>query len=484
MNVILVVFDTLRYDYLGANGSEWVHTPNLDRFAAEATVFDNSYAASYPTIPHRTDVITGRYGAPFHPWLPLRFDAVALPQVLAANGHATQLICDTPHLINGGHNFDFPFHAWHFVRGNEVDRHWLDDRPAELPPEQRARYCRPDGTFHPTPMQYIRNNRHRVREDQWPSPMLFADVCRWLEDNRRRDNFFLWVDCFDPHEPWDPPTHYVELYAHDYHQVGDLGIRFGWEDMGPEELTNEQLARIRIHYAGEVTMADAAFGRMLDKLELTGLARNTIVIVTSDHGTNLGAHGHIHKDYPLWDQVAHTVLMVRVPGRPGGIRRKELIQPQDIFPTVCELLDVEVPETVEGHSFAHLIGNDDEHPWPRQVVLSSAAIDLRKDRPSVITIQDAEWCLLDAPDPSRRRLYHKPTDPEEEDECLTDFPDVAANLHEKLLEELKARGAHPALVDWFATGEKREVPPDYRFRDPYLDAYVLYFSRILPEETE
>ena len=101
MNVILVVFDTLRYDYLGANGSEWVHTPNLDRFAAEATVFDNSYAASYPTIPHRTDVITGRYGAPFHPWLPLRFDAVALPQVLAASGHATQLICDTPHLING-----------------------------------------------------------------------------------------------------------------------------------------------------------------------------------------------------------------------------------------------------------------------------------------------------------------------------------------------------------------------------------------------
>ena len=60
MNVILLVIDTLRYDHIGANGNEWIRTPNFDRFADQGTVFENSYAASYPTIPHRTDVITGR----------------------------------------------------------------------------------------------------------------------------------------------------------------------------------------------------------------------------------------------------------------------------------------------------------------------------------------------------------------------------------------------------------------------------------------
>jgi arylsulfatase A-like enzyme len=516
MNVVLVVIDSLRYDYLAANrddrvpagqrparggsapgvrqltdatsavgGRAW--TPNFDRFAAEAVVFDNSYAASYPTIPHRTDLITGRYGAPFHPWLPLRYDAETLPQALAKHGYATQLIFDTPHLINGGHNFDYPFHAWHFERGNEVDRHWLDDRPCELPPAQHARYTRADGVFYPTAMQYIRNNRRRTREEDWPSPRLFTAASRWLEDNRRRDNFFLWVDCFDPHEPWDPPAHYIELYAPDRPSTGDRNILFGWEGYAGKPLSTEEVARIRAHYAGEVTMVDHWFGRMLDRLEAVGLAERTAVVVTSDHGTNLGAHGLIQKEYPLWDQVAHTVLMVRLPAkrapdRRGGVRRRELIQPQDIFPTICELAGAPVPGTVQGHSFIPLLSGKGDVAWPRKVVLSSRAYDLSRAEEPVITVQDRTWCLLDSPDAKKRLLYHKPTDPAEEKDVARKHPRVVERLHRALVEELPRRGAPQALIDWFATGRKGLLPPDYRFRDPSLSAYHLYWSGLLPEE--
>jgi len=480
VNVILLVVDTLRYDHLGANGNAWIRTPNFDRFAAGATVFDNSYAASYPTIPHRTDVITGRYGAPFHPWLPLRFDALALPQALAEHGHACQLLCDTPHLINGGHNFDFPFHAWHFIRGNEVDRHWLDDRSAELPPDAYRNYAGQNAKIHPTPMQYIRNNRRRSREEEWPSPQLFTAACRWLEDNRRRDNFFLWIDCFDPHEPWDPPQHYIEMYAKDM-EKGDLGIRYGWESIGNKTLAPEQIARMAAHYAGEVTMIDAWFGRMLDRLDATGLAANTAVI-TTDHGTNLGAHGHIHKDYPLWDQVAHSLMMARVPGQKGGVRRKEMIQPQDVFPTVCDLVGAPVPETVEGHSFMKLLGTAAARKWPRQVALSAGAPNLLSAGLPAITVQDADWCLIESTHPDERLLYHKPSDPAEEKNVLARNPKVAADLREKLLAELKKRGAPSMMIDWLATGTKGPLPHGYRPREPYLSHYVAYFSRILPED--
>ena len=125
MNIILIVIDTLRYDYIGACGNDWIQTPNFDRLAANSWVFTNSYASSYPTVPHRTDVITGCYGKPFHVWRPLPFDVPNLPETLAAHGYCTPLIHDTPHLVNGGHNFDFPFHAWTFVRGAEVDRPWI-----------------------------------------------------------------------------------------------------------------------------------------------------------------------------------------------------------------------------------------------------------------------------------------------------------------------------------------------------------------------
>ncbi|MEW6356970.1 MAG: sulfatase [Planctomycetota bacterium] len=482
MNVILLVVDTFRYDHLGCNGNGWIRTPNFDRFAAEATVFDNSYTGSYPTIPHRTDVISGQYGAPLHEWLPLRFDKIALPQVLAESGYATQLICDTPHLINGGHNFDYPFHAWHMVRGNEVDRHWIDDRMSDLDSTQHERYLRANGTFFPTVLQYIRNNRGRRNEDEWPSPMLFTTVGRWLEDNRRRNNFFLWVDCFDPHEPWDPPEHYIEMYAKDFREKGDLGVVFGWEAHTGKKISPEQIARMRAHYAGECTMVDAWFGKMLEKLDLLDLTKNTIVIVTTDHGTNLGSHDQIHKGYPLWDQVAHSLMMVRAPGQKGDVRRSEMIQPQDIFPTVCDLLGVAIPKEVEGRSFAKLLDNAAPQDWPRQVAVSGGRNVLDAKDEAVLTVQDAEWCLLDSTNPANRRLYHKPTDPEETMNVVAAKPNVAKDLHEKLLVELNTRGALQGHIDWFATGKKGELPPGYHPRDPYVKTFQPYFSRILGEE--
>ena len=115
MNFVIICIDTLRYDYLACNDGYavpndiQVKTPNLDAFAREAVVFDNAYVGSFPTIPHRTDVFTGQFGRPLHPWLPLGFDAVTLPAVLGQAGWATYLAFDTPHLINGGHGFDYPW---------------------------------------------------------------------------------------------------------------------------------------------------------------------------------------------------------------------------------------------------------------------------------------------------------------------------------------------------------------------------------------
>ena len=87
MNFILIVIDTLRYDYVGANGNPNIRTPNLDRLAARSWNFQRAFAGSFPTIPLRTDLMTGRYGAPFHPWKPLDCDKPTLPRALAETEH-------------------------------------------------------------------------------------------------------------------------------------------------------------------------------------------------------------------------------------------------------------------------------------------------------------------------------------------------------------------------------------------------------------
>ena len=105
MNFIVIVSDTFRYDYVGANGNDWIKTPELDSFSRLAVNFDRCTISSFPTIPTRTDWFTGRYSFPFHGWQPLDPQATVLAQVLREAGYVNQLITDNPHLLNGTPHF-------------------------------------------------------------------------------------------------------------------------------------------------------------------------------------------------------------------------------------------------------------------------------------------------------------------------------------------------------------------------------------------
>ena len=207
-----MVIDTLRYDFVGANGNPWMHTPTLDGLARRGVTFDRCYAGSFPTIPCRWELITGRAhpeGLPFHPWRPLEWGVPTVPDALREAGYVTALLCDTPHLINHGYGFDRPFHAWDLIRGQEVDR--ISTEPlaeADLPPPE-ARHWReaprpgrplpaptspladaPDEAVRGLPFpyrQYLRNRRQRSRrrtEADYLPARLFATAARWLERNR------------------------------------------------------------------------------------------------------------------------------------------------------------------------------------------------------------------------------------------------------------------------------------------------------------
>lgn len=102
-------------------------------------------------------------------------------------------------------------------------------------------------------------------------------------------------------------------------------------------------------------MVDRWFGRFLERLQDLGLADDTAVIVCSDHGTYLGAHGQVHKAQPLYEEVARIVWMMKLPrGRWAGKRIPALVQPPDLMPTVLELAGIACPETVQGKSLLPL----------------------------------------------------------------------------------------------------------------------------------
>lgn len=484
MNIILIVIDTLRYDYIGAHGNNWIQTPNMDKLAEKSWIFDQAYTASYPTIPQRTDVITGRYGRPFNPWMPLQFDVTTLPRVLSRAGYATQLIHDTPHLVNGGHNFDWPFHACTSIRGAEVDRPWIDDKPFEFldnwkldplfdslgNPEMKEIWGH-------TLVTYTRANRGRKQLEDWNAAKLFFRAANFLQDNAKRDNFFLWVDCFDPHPPTDAPPEYVQMYDKTAGYDGRIDPRALFVRNNIEmikRLSEEGKQRMKAFYAAKVSMVDHWFGQVLGMLEETGLDKNTALILTADHGTCVGEYSLFTKR--LWghagEQEGHIPMIIYVPGLGAG-HSDIMVQPQDVFSTVVGIAGVDKPIEVDGYNLLALIERGVTSP--RQVALMGAAPNAWPQDPEgpLFTVFDREWYLNFAPNPEVCRLFRYGST----NDMATSNPAVVEKLGKVCLEELTCRGTDPKLINWLQS-EGRERFPSECCTWPGPPNWKVYWERL------
>lgn len=483
MNVVTLVIDTLRYDYVAANGNPHVHTPNLDRLAQRSWNFDRVFAASFPTIPHRTDMMLGRYGAPFHPWKPLDVDKPSLPRILAEAGYCTQLLHDTPHLVNGGHGFDYPFHAWMAVRGAEVDRAWLTDDWSYFDTWWNDPLF--DGLMDtgmdalragwPGLTAYVSTNCHRRREEDWNVAQLFLTAARFLKDNESRDNFFLWIDCFDPHEPWDVPPGYMRLYDKTPGYDGRIDPRSFILGCHPD-LPPEAGRRIAHAYAAKVSFMDKWLGVFLDALETTGLVHNTAIVLTADHGTNVNDRlGHpFGKTAPPRANESHVPLLVHVPDDEGG-RCDALVQPQDILATVAALAGAEVPAGIESYDLLNVVRGETREP--RSLALAGTAVGRWKDKGQILfSAFDKEWRLGVAADPASCRLERLGT----QTDVAAEHPAVVEELHARAVEEIIRRGLDPKLAEWLRRGGEGECPADIRVTDahPAPPAWRSYFTHI------
>ncbi len=353
MNVILVMSDTYRYDNLSCYRPARVKTPRLDQFAGQAHVFDNAYLSSFPTIPNRLDLMNGRFNFTTHEWCPLPLDVVTLQQVLSASGVTTYLIADNPHLVEMGFHYDRGYDAFEWIRGQETDRWQTSPREIKMPPVSKNR----------SPFilkTYLRNRSWWQREEDWSTPRVIRAACDWLERNQDQDKFFLHLDLFDPHEPWDAPQKYLDLYEQGY--TGP-DIPFPYYNFWRDFLTEEEMNHVRALYMAEASMVDHWFGVLLDKIDELGLTEDTIVIFASDHGYLFGEHdltgkslmpevnGRMHYEaIRMYDEIRRVPLLVRMPGQTEGRRIKALVQSPDLTPTILEMAGLVATETMGGES--------------------------------------------------------------------------------------------------------------------------------------
>ena len=133
MNIIFIMSDTFRWDFVGHNGNDWIKTPCLDRLASQACVFNQAYLSSYPTVPNRWDILTGKLNYTYAGWQPMDAKEVVLPERLGEADYVSMMICDTPHIIQKGFGYQKGFDGFEWIRGQENDHWQTAPRHVQLP---------------------------------------------------------------------------------------------------------------------------------------------------------------------------------------------------------------------------------------------------------------------------------------------------------------------------------------------------------------
>ncbi|MEM2960841.1 MAG: sulfatase [Candidatus Bathyarchaeia archaeon] len=424
-NFIFIVLDSFRQDHIsfynkGTRIFEDIpacKTPNLDEFARESLVFHNVYPSGLPTVPVRYEMLTGMFSLPYRPWQPLLPypKDITAADILSRRGYVCGLISDTYHLFRPDMNFHRSFNCFRWIRGQEYDAY------TSSPPKRRVEdYVNENypESWRRLVAKYLSNTDDFKSEEDYFPAKVFSEAIKWLKDNRVHEHVFLWVDCFDPHEPWDPPQRF-DTYTDTSYNGPRLILPMG--GYAEKWATNEQINYIRGLYAGEASFVDHCFGRFLEAIKDLGYYENSVIVVTADHGHPLADHGKFLKGP---DRMYHELLKVPFIMHLPGCGHKDidaLIQFPDILPSVLEVLGFESESRcMQGSSFLELIeGTRSEH---RSHVISGyhEAVDR--------CIRNKEWSYIKRPDSQPDELYYLVEDPKERSNLIDERGEVAISL--------------------------------------------------------
>ncbi len=406
-NVLFIIVDDLR-PLLGCYGHAKMHTPNIDKLAQRGTVFNRAYCQFPLCNPSRASILTGLRPetigvqdnfAHYRRTVP---DVVALPQYFKSHGYHTRSIGKIMHgpFVD---NLSWSVPTWTpRNRFNNYTTSWnsLDIPDGELRDGMVASYT--------------------------------MDVLEQVRDQQ----FFLAVGFYKPHLPFNVPTQYYELYNSPVIQdVPDVVLAPRHEmrvysDIPSEggKISKEKSLELIRGYAASTSYIDAQFGSILKQVDALGLTENTVIVFCGDHGFHLGENGTFAKRTPF-DVSVRSPLIVSFPGQhPVGVRTEAIVELVDIFPTLCDLCQLPVPEELEGISMVPVI-EEPTTPWK-----TAAFSEVDVGYTFSIHTEQYRYTETGSYDSLTKSLYDHDVDPGENDNIanLSEYEEVVASLGQQL----------------------------------------------------
>ena len=369
-NIIFFFTDDQRFDTIHALGNQEIVTPHMDSWVRQGTTFTNAYimGGTCPAVcmPSRAMLMTGR--TLFHlqgegQGIPV--DHAMLSEVLQQAGYET---FGTGKWHNGSDAY-----ARSFTTGGEIffggmEDHW--NVPAcDFDPTGRYDVHRPMVRNPWSSNKVTYRQCDHITPGKHSSELFCEAAVGFLETYESEAPFFMYLSFMAPHDPRTMPKEYRDMYDPERVTVprnlmpehpfdnGELWVRD--EKLAAWPRTTDETRRHIAEYYAMITHADAQIGRVLEALEKTGNAENTIIVFAGDNGLALGQHGLMGKQN-MYEHSVHVPLIMSGPGIPKGGKRDAFCYLLDIYPTLCELSGVPIPESVEGRSLVPAMQSGDK----------------------------------------------------------------------------------------------------------------------------
>jgi len=344
-NILFVVWDTARADRMSLYGHDQPTTPRLDAWAREALVFDDVVSAASYTVPSHASMFTGLLPSEHcatGEMATLHDDYKTLAELLREAGYATFLYAENPHLTEqqrisqGFSQHEHPWSPRYLERARAILKQKLDgDDTSELG-DRLAEMERGERELTPWNVKAA----GELAEDA---------VHDFIDATPANQPFFIFVNYMEAHRPYLPPRRYRERFMSPDQLEASYQVDRSWGTIweytfGQRDVAERDLALTRATYDATLRELDDLFGSLIDSLKQRGALRDTIVVLTSDHGEHLGEQHMFDHQSTLYEPALRVPLVLSFPGRLDAGRRPDPVMNFDVFPTLLELAGVPIPD--------------------------------------------------------------------------------------------------------------------------------------------
>lgn len=418
MNLLLITFDSLRYDFTNSQSLQHLSL-STDAFSwLDSTV---EFKAAFTASPYTWGAFASLLASAYPQWVTtpqgvLLPDVLVLPEVLQHQGFKTAAFNSNPFISAG----------FGYARGFDV----FEDG---LLAKQAARIPRTAYTYLAKLTRLIR------RTPYMPAPEVTRLAINWLKKQISASTpFFVWVHYMDTHGPYQSKQGFTYLNKIRAERLWRKAVS------NSKRITPSEQRELLESYAEEVAYVDRYLGLLLKELEVMGIADNTIIILCADHGDGFGEHGFYSHPRHLYEELVHIPLLVRHPALDKRRVIKTPVGLIDLAPTVLDMLGLSVQETgFVGQSLwpAMLTGDTSYlHGW----VVMDATPDRSK---RIVGIRTERWKLIVNQEKNTKELYDLSSDPDERSNVAALYPSIVEDLESRLWAELERRSPPQELPE-------------------------------------